>query len=384
MAISIKVHHSPEEYRRTELSVERYHAEVGMSIHSHHPFIVGGSMGVGKTHGLLAYLRSKLWRTLCAAVVLLYYTHRQLTEIEKALDGSGLVVRRYPPRDPERCGDNDAAMSYYESLRLPLLAKVEVCQTCPARKGCPYLERSKPSWARGADVILAPEQLLPVFPDVLQVWSTAVNIGSSVSKPLLVGFDEAKVADTGFYREFLVGDLDREAQAATSCQQYAVADFLDAVIRQPAATNGLIAPSLQPKDLIRLQRRGVERFDRQYRSVFDLAVDYTLRPVWHEAGTYCVARFPRLPATTVFIGAFLDPLLIARRMDVPMPRIMGDGSLVLHPASRLINVASAIGFQKFWPSNRMSITNFTADVVARNRAAGRSTVIIGRKDAEDG
>ena len=383
MKISTKVYTSPDAYRLQLLSEDRLHAEVSMSIQSGHPFIINGAMGVGKTHALLAYLCSKRWREFCAGVVLFFYTHRQLDEIEARLTNSGLVIRRYPQRDAKRCGDRDAMMTTYESMHLPLLAKSEVCRTCPRQDGCPYRERSQPDWATGADVILAPEQLVGVFPGIIERWTASMNAASGTEKPLLVGFDEVKIADQGFYQTFTAQHLRNEVRAASGARCFDIANFLDALVLHPQQTSGLTIPAPTPHDVIRIQRRGFELFGSRYVSVLELAYAYARRPIWFEDGVYCVVRYPSLPPTTMFLGAFINPSFIERRMNVPTPRVLGDGSVVLHPDSQIINVASAVGFQKYWPSNKAAIINLAADFIARNHAAGRTTVVVGRKNSDE-
>ena len=381
MGKQIRVYPSPEAFRTSAWSVERIHAEVTTSLLTGQPLMPNFSMGAGKTRGLIEYIKSGLWRSICAAVVLFYYTHRQMSEVERQLTGAGLMVRRYPPRDPDRCAENDEAMRFYETMKLPTLAKIEVCSRCPARDGCPYLERSEPEWAEGADVILAPEQILPVFPTVLDRWS--MNIAGGVRgsrKPLLVVFDEVKVADTGFYSTFTSGDLVQEMRAAEAGTFYDIADFLAALQKHPSTPAMWTRPTLESDDLVRLQRIGIRLFDKKYRPVLEQALHYAADPVWHERGIYCIANFPQLPATTMFLGAFLSAEYLARRCGVPVPRALVDGDLVLHPSSKVINIPSGLGIMKHWPNNRAAIINFVADVIAANHAAGKTTVVVGRKD----
>jgi hypothetical protein len=59
-------------------------------------------------------------------------------------------------------------------------------------------------------------------------------------------------------------------------------------------------------------------------------------------------------------------------------------NLVLHPDSQIINIASGLGFKKHRQGNRQTITNFVADFIASNFAAGMTTLVVGRKDLDGG
>jgi hypothetical protein len=62
---------------------------------------------------------------------------------------------------------------------------------------------------------------------------------------------------------------------------------------------------------------------------------------------------------------------------------MAPGVLVMHPKSQVIQIRSGLGAISNRAGNLPAIASFNADFIARNRAAGQTTVLVGCKDRKD-
>ncbi len=374
-----RIYPDPLPLRETILSENHIDALVAKAAAGGPPILLNPSMGAGKTISILGYLVSRRWASRCSGVLMFFNSHQQIGEIVRRLPDA-LPFSQYPPRDAQRCGRRAAEMTYWEKRGLPLIARIEVCRDCPARMGCTYFGRYSSSWARQSRLLIGPEQIVTANPSIIGKWTGIVQKSAKNLLPPLVIFDEAKLAEEGFYKRFIVAQVEQMAAAAMRAQLFAIVDLLEAVQRYPDQQPAWPVLDVTVKERLRLHRYGSELFGEEYRPCLDLLLQYVREPVWHEDGTYCTSAFPRLPLTTIFVGAFLDPGYLAERFRVPPPTPVCSGVVVLNPSTRVINVASSIGTRRYWKGRQREIINFAADCIAENVTAGKTTVVVGRKN----
>ena len=383
--MKIRVHDSADSIRGGILTPEAIHKNLQRSLAELLAALYCLSIGVGKTTAIVDYTESKLWQATCCAVFIFLHSHRQISELllkyGQQLERAGLVVRTYPRRDGTMCGPLDQEMTAYEKQGLTLLAKVDVCvKKCKHFMDCPYPKRTDPDWAKGADIILAPDALLAVRPDIISVWTESINGNKTQRLPPFAVFDDGKFLDKPRFTQFKAEHLAREVEIAGQSGFMEMAANLRAILNHP--DRPLFIPNpLRPNEMLAVQRAGYAKFTDTYRSVLRSAYDYPNMRAWYEHGVYCLRTGLYVPHTSAFLGAYLDPIYVKRRANINEPFVIGGGEIVRHPGTKVVNIKSNCGTQTSWKMkahNRASLVNLVANAIAHWYAQGRTTVVLGR------
>jgi len=347
------------------------------------PLLLSLPPGVGKSFALLGLVISRLWKPHFSRVIWFVPTRKLQAELARELAGQGLVVRTYPSHLDMACQPNPELNSHVER-GLGQWASISICGPCPGRDRCPYPRRTRPEFARDADVILAPATLLSL--DDLRVTTWAPT-----QPPPLVIIDDATEDKTRFIRTFNRRDVENEADAALQVRPGVLDDgqaegrsdladlhlWLSGIAMNPGGEHRPI-PDWRSMTW-RLQRAG-ERIPG-YRHALPTIVDWALEPLWQEGQMYAVHRPPELPASTIIAGAFLSPALLSWAYNVPDIADPLSGWVVQHPGTTIVNISSPLGAVKYWPGNKASIANLAADLILDAVARGQTTVLLCRKNA---
>jgi hypothetical protein len=203
--------------------------------------------------------------------------------------------------------------------------------------------------------------------------------------------DEAVGAREGFIRTFTVNDVVAEREVAvhagmskrdaTDVRQ--VFQVLQHLLDTP--NRRWTGPMPRWQDVaMRWQRAGL-RTDRTYRFRLPLLLRYAANPLWYdpELSTYATTQFPWLPTPTIIAGACRDEAIIRWRYGAERVTSLLAGVTVRHPQTRYIALSSSIMTPSRWSGNRRSIAAFAADLLIRETLAGRTCVLVTRRNAPD-
>ena len=287
------------------LKPEAMHAMITGAAAANQKLLIKLSTGVGKTYAIRKYIESGLWRSAFGVVVLAFYTRDQMAEIARELRAAGVSVAMYPEISTARCMPNDE-IAEYVARGQDLVLRFEHCGSCPFRQSCRFNNRMKPETYGTSDVIIIPEQLLKLVPNVVERLS-------GKRTPLLV-MDEVVSANERFMVHLTPEEIEGEIAVAHLLKLPEVADFLGKLGEAPFPEEVDLA-----KANFKMSVYGPEHFPG-YRCRLRDAVAYTRAAVrWQERGTYAYQRLPVLPKGTVFMGAYLKPELLSFLFDIPAP-----------------------------------------------------------------
>lgn len=189
-------------------------------------------------------------------------------------------------------------------------AEALVCGSCPLRQECPFFNRRRPGYYKGAHVVLITDQLLYLRPSVV----SDLGVGPSS----LVVLDECKGADTGFVHRFTRADVLAELAAwrRTGLLDGPLPHPVGALLQwllddgQPPCPCPL-SPTVLSTCAGEVQVAG-ER-DKNFKYVAPLACEYSLSPLWTEGNEFAVALYPSFPCKCLFLGGYLDPGYVSWR-----------------------------------------------------------------------
>ena len=374
--------------------------------------------GVGKTRMFTNLILSRCWQSRFDRVFVIVPTRAVLNEIHRTLlaatladhasstlidsgaddDGSDhlpLIIVTYPSIDDPAdapCHPNHTELKGLITQGLGLHGQVTICQKCPLRKRCRFFRRSQKTMFRGAQVILITEATLLREPDMLRSLLPPMDDdGIDPALRSLALLDEAVGAREGFIRTFTVDDVVAEREVArhaglskpNNVDVRQVFQVLQHLIDTPDRRWTDQMPRWQDVAM-RWQRAGL-RTDRTYRFRLPLLLRYAANPLWYdpERSSYATTQFPWLPTPTVIAGACRDEAIIRWRYGAERVTSLLSGVTVRHPQTRYVALSSSMMTPSRWSGNRRSIAAFAADLLIRETLAGRTCVLVTRRNAQD-
>lgn len=373
--------------------------------------------GVGKTRMFTDLILSRCWQNRFDRVFVIVPTRAVLSEIHRTLtaampadhadttlideadddgsDRSPLTIVTYPSIDDPAdapCHPNHTELKGLITQGLGLHGQATICQKCDLRKRCRFFRRSKKIMFHGAQVILITEATLLREPDMLRSLLPPMDDdGIDPATRSLALLDEAVGAREGFIRTFTVDDVVAEREVArhagmskprdTDVRQ--VFQVLQHLLDTP--DRRWTGPMPRWQDVaMRWQRAGL-RTDRTYRFRLPLLLRYAANPLWYdpERSIYATTQFPWLPTPTIIAGACRDETIIRWRYGAERVTSLLAGVTVRHPQTRYVALSSSMMTPSRWSGNRRSIAAFAADLLICETLAGRTCVLVTRRNAPD-
>lgn len=300
-----------------------------------------------------------------------------------------MVIR---PRPRERCGGLDEEWQALEKRGCAALARRILCDRCPHRGGarpCEWPQQFKRA-AKVRLVFFTEQQLLqnPYLFDILAMRAHA-------ARPLLI-MDEGKLVGASF-EEIITDDelrlfaLVLRALAASQSDSRrlmsATADVVESLrqadTREIEGFKGR-ASSLLNLHAADIQAIGVEQFGPRFRYLGYVLVALTrARDIarWKDVdGTIHFTSRPNAQRHLLVLSANLDDRHVARRLGIGQIESPFRDYRFQHSGTRIFNLKNRIGAARYFVKNSDQILGTVAALVARNIAAGRSTVLVSRKN----
>lgn len=303
-----------------------------------------------------------------------------------------LVIK---PRPRALCGPLARRWSALESRGCSALAKEVLCETCTAcdEEGRPCHWPRQLQDIEGIGLVFATEAQLLQNRSLLPL----LRARTGASNVLLI-MDEGKLLDAHFeveiqrsqlsiFREVLLRITEGGASLTRVTAPWLA--WAELLLDDPAGALARAAPRLGASFLVRaadVQRIGTERFGDQFRYL-----GYELmqlrwsrreeRSVDHRGDIRFTAR-PYVKAHMLVLSAHLDGDYVAHRLgEERIASPLGD-VVVRHTGTRIVNLQSRIGADRYFQSNRKQILDTIAVLIRRNIEAGRTTLLISRKKSK--
>lgn len=298
------------------------------------------------------------------------------------------------PRPVERCGPFAARWAEYEARGCSALAKATLCRDCRAANPddpCPWPDQFRR--LNGVGVVLATEQHLLLNRNLIPFLKATTG-----ARRVLAVLDEAQVVDRPF--EVVVSDEDLRIFGET----------VRAAARPKGVPSGVAERWVAELDALRdarsedlpsarfswspalnrfahlLQQIGQERFGRAFRFVgYDLVQLRTSRPEerWKDtAGSVRFVARPWLGVHALMLSAHLHEEYLAHRLGVTHVASPFSALRFRHSGTRVFNLRSRIGADRYFGRNAKQILDAFAVLLARNVAAGRTTILVSRKKSK--
>lgn len=345
--------------------------------------------GTSKTTSCTKYVNTEAWRYYAGFVVWLAPSWDAAREVQLRI-GANLKVAMYPERPRQNCGVLDKNMASHEERGLSTIARTTICPSCQHFSKCKYAVHDTKTFGVDADVIIACDQRLmksPMFiKDLVELRQQGAqkSPASGLLEPLVI-IDEALSANESFVRYISLDDIKRELQVAISCTTKLGMFFADRIIRflRIAARGGRPKPintDIAKAAFHTLADAGILMFGNNYRPCLSQLIGYHCEFCYITSQHVVVQRHPWLPATTIFLGAFLQADFLYRRYCLDYrPRVFGADIACQHSDTRAIFIRSSVGFQSRFDRSRISIVEFVADVIDRQIIEGKRTVVVTKK-----
>lgn len=351
-------------------------------------------VGVGKSEAMVKVIAHALTELREFDLVVVLLPRRDiLDEIRRRLP-PGIDPVVLEPRPRRRCGERDAFWLELESAGCGLLAKEELCGSCPRREGCTWPGQFGRDRLKGVGLILATQQHLVINPMFVQHLRLRTGAGR-----VLVLLDESDLLVKSTRRTIRRGDL---------------LGFID-------AQEAVIGANEQ-RDACQEEWVGLSRLIAQAHDA-DLSEGRWRFPQLDGGWAVDVMRAGRalagspLPFLGFELGNFArsDPASRGRNatgdVEFSCPTDLGDRFMVFsgsiarglaryrldpdhrrpglaspyehvrfeHPGSRWFNLGSIAGAEKYFPKNAPAILDFFAAKVAANIRAGKRTLLVAKK-----
>ena len=375
-----------DQFRRDELAGEAVLARLAASGGR---LLISVAVGVGKSRSLDDTTDAAVRSGRYDLVVVLCPTRRVLNERRMVKDKpADLDVRVLKRRPATRCGALDANWQRFEQNGLGLLGRKTLCNTCPARSGCPWV-RQYGQALRGAKVIFATQSHLqrdPDFIDNLAQWTGAERV--------LVLIDE---------NDFVLASFERTVTGRHLQQFKAVVDQLpageDAVGRlhqrwkeylpllQGARPDDLYVPNwtapLAPvKWAMGVQEAGYQVHGDSFRYIANDLRAFGRSPGptrsrLDDGGLRFTSR-PRIKADVIVYSGTCVPDFVKFRVGLNLADPFADYRF-RHPDTKWFNIASSLGAGKYYVANEPQILDFYAALIARRYREGKRCVLVSKK-----
>ena len=351
-------------------------------------------VGVGKTQYLIDIIRhTRAVDGPYDLVVVLVPRRDLLQEILQKLP-PGLPHLVLEPRPRTRCGALDAPWREHEATNCGLLAREQLCRTCPRRQGCPWPGQYTGERLAGVGLVLATQQHLVLDPGFVGRLRQLTG-----AKRVLVLLDESdllvRAARRAVGREDLLRFIAAQEAVLVGDETPTRAMLrwleLSRLVAQ-APTDDLRGghwhfPRVGVEWGVGVQQAGRDLAGPKFRfPAFDLVSFARSDPMSRErtdAGDLQFACPPDLGDDFIVFSGTVTPELARYRLD-PDHRRPGlsspfEGHRFEHPGTRWFNVNSVAGAAKYFPRNSPAILDFFAGKIARNIRDGRRTLLVARK-----
>ena len=357
--------HDSRDVFEERLKPESFHTMITGAMDARRALLLAISTGAGKTHNLRKYIVSGLWRQIFGVVVIALYTRDQIDEVAAELREEGVSVGVYPDIESAPCMPNNLVRDLVKQGQDLVLQRTE-CRHCSHKKTCRYIRRTKAATYAGYDVIIIPEQVLGLVPNIVQRLAKP-------RRPLLV-LDEVVSANARFLTTITAKDVEDDRLVAESLGLASLAAYLSDLGNVPFPEDVAFG-----KAFFTMSVKG-PHIVSGYRCHLREASNYARAAVrWHEGDVYAYQQLPVLPTGTIFMGAYLSPALLAFLFDIPEPLNPFAGEIVVHPQTRIYNLqTTAMAKGKRWQSLER-ICNLIADLYVQQRALGKRLVVLGSK-----
>lgn len=351
--------------------------------------LISVAVGVGKSRSLDDTTETAVRSGRYDLVVVLCPTRRVLDERRfvknKPTDIDVRVIKRRPAT---RCGALDERWKRFERNGLGLLGRKTLCDTCPARAGCPWV-RQYGKALRDAQVIFATQAHLqrdPTFIDNLKEWTRAERV--------LVLIDE---------NDFVLASCDRSVAGQHLQQFQAVLNRLPVRADDVGRLNqrwGAYLPLLlgaRPDDLfgpnwvapkaptrwaMGVQEAGYSAYGDAFHYIAnDLRAfgrsSGPTRSRLNDGGVRFSTR-PQINTDVIIFSGTCVPDFVKFRVGLDLVDPFAEYRF-RHPDTKWFNIASALGAGKYFVKNEPQILDFYATLIARRHHEGKRCLLVSKK-----
>jgi hypothetical protein len=345
--------------------------------------LINAPVGTGKSYLLDDLLDQFLARAAFDLVVVLAALTANLLE-RRLVRNPRIDVRRLRPRPRADCGPLDAAWRAHERNGTTAYAREHLCRACPRFGDCFWPDQYGAA-LKGIKVIFATHQHLLVSPRFLLHLRSMTGAGR-----LLLLLDEAHVLASSFRTTLAPAVLGRFIAAVRRADLPEDARRLwveRTTLLAGATTADLRSPDwpfpLPPHGhALAIQEAGLAD-DPAFRwPGHDLYAFARARPErrWRDHRDNIVfVRTPYLAERTAIFSAGMPAEYVARQLGTPAVVAPFAAVECQHRDTRFYNLCSLLGAAARFRRNYRQILDFFAQLIFRNVAAGRSTLLVARK-----
>jgi hypothetical protein len=345
--------------------------------------LINGPTGLGKSHLLDDLLDSFAAGGSFELVVVLAALTANLLE-RRLVRNPTHVVRRLRPRPSGDCGRLDPAWRAHEQNGTTAYAKRHICPACPLYGTC-FWPGQYGSSLRGARIIFGTHKHLLVNPRLLLHLRSVTG-----ADRVLLLLDEADIIASPFRVTLTPWTLTRFAAAVRR------ADLPEEVRRHWAEQATLLAgastadlrsadwwfPLPSPEHALAVQEAGLAD-DPAFRwPGHDLHAFARSRPDrrWRDSrGTVVFVRTPYLAERTAIFSSGMPAGYVARQLGVAAVVEPFASVRCQHRGTHFYNLCSLLGAAARFRRNYPQILDLFVMLILRNVAAGRSTLLIARR-----
>lgn len=343
-------------------------------------------IGVGKSHAADALLESPALHEQFDFVIYAAPTWSILRErrIMRGAIRPPVPWMQLVPRPKDRCRDFAEPWADLERRGCSTLAKATLCRQCQAVDGVNNRCDWPSQFARIKDhrLLFCTEQQL-----LLNRALVPMIRGLTGAKRIFVLLDEARLLDANFEISLTQQDLDQFATALRTCQKVAHREqWLHAIEairawRHPADLQLRLHPALH-RSAMRIQKAGIDGLGDAFRYAgYDLSLLATSQQSerWIEGDRLRFIARPFLNCHLLLLSANLSADYAGERLGCGTIASPHEGTVFQHTGTRIFNLRSRLGADKYFLGNHRQILDTMAVLIARNIREGRSTVLLSRK-----
>ena len=345
--------------------------------------LINAPIGTGKSHLLDDLLDYFLASAAFDLIVVLAALTANLLE-RRLVRNPTPGVRRLRPRPRADCGPLDPAWQAHERRGTTIYAKHLLCRSCPHFGGCFWPSQYGRN-LKGTKALFATHQHLLVSSRFLLHLRSMTG-----AKRLLLLLDEAHVLAAPFRTTLTPAVLERFVAAVRRADLPEDARRLwveRTILLAGATTIDLHSPDwsfpLPPHGhALAIQEAGLAG-DPDFRwPGHDLYAFSRARPErrWRDhRGNIVFVRTPYLAERTAIFSASMPAEYVARQLGVPAVVAPFAAVECQHHNTRFFNLCSLLGAAARFRRNHPQILDLFAQLILRNVEAGRSTLLIARK-----
>lgn len=353
-------------------------------------------IGVGKSHGIDKLLSSRETYQRFDLVVYVAPAWNILNEREVAKDPAAcpVPVRTIRPRPVDKCGPFRDPWKRLEEQKCFAYGKATLCRDCQA--GVPDEDRcfwpTQLNEIDGVGLVLVTEQTLSLNPALL----TVLLQKTGAKRPLIL-LDEAQVLERSFEASIERAPLlhFRNVLSDPSLTAYArraAASWLDEINDLlECDTDGLRdgALELRPSFLrhaFEVQAAGLKLLGPEFKYVAYDLVALRWSPAnerWKDTdGRIRFTSRPYLNRHLMIFTAGMTAGFVGHRLGCGSIASPFEHTFVRHSKTRVLNIRSSIGADRNFRRDPRKVLDAFAAIVLRNIAAGRTTVLVTRRDSK--